>query len=96
MFQSKAQPRSVEKERDELKARLEETERKLKEKTRRVSQLEQNLDEVTKYLLEFKAMIEGSKGDNQVICNGVLKDNVAYAEGSDVTPAESVGGTLDE
>lgn len=44
--QSKATSVCVEKERDELKARLQETERKLREKTRRVSELEHNLEEV--------------------------------------------------
>lgn len=40
-------------------------------------------------------MIEGSKGDNQVICIGVFKDNVAYAEGLlKFTPAESAAGKL--
>ena len=44
--QSKATSVCVEKERDELQTRLQETERKLREKTRRVLELEHNLEEV--------------------------------------------------
>ncbi|KAL3696365.1 hypothetical protein R1sor_010441 [Riccia sorocarpa] len=94
--ESKAQPRSVEKERDELKARLEETERKLKEKTLRVSELEQNLEEVTQYFLEFKAMIEGSKGETFAICDSSKENGGGSERDSDSTPAESSGGTVDE
>lgn len=44
--QKKAVALCVEKERDELKTRLQETERQLQEKTQRVSELEHNLEEV--------------------------------------------------
>lgn len=44
--QSTSTSQFVVEERDELIARLQETERKLREKTSRVSELEQNLEEV--------------------------------------------------
>lgn len=45
-LEQKASTLCVEKERDELKARLQETERQLQVKTQRVSELEHNLEEV--------------------------------------------------
>lgn len=50
-------PLNIEMERDELKARLEETERQLKEKTRQVFHLEQSLEDMTQYLLCLKSKL---------------------------------------
>lgn len=50
-------PSNIEIERDELKARLEETERQLKEKTRQVFHLEQSLEDMTQYLLHLKSKL---------------------------------------
>lgn len=50
-------PSNIEIERDELKARLEETERQLKEKTRQVFHLEQSLEDMTQYLLHLKTKL---------------------------------------
>lgn len=50
-------PSNIEVERDELKARLEESERQLREKTRRVFHLEQSLEDMTQYLLQLKSKV---------------------------------------
>lgn len=50
-------PLNIEMERDELKARLEETERQLKEKTRQVFHLEQSLEDMTQYFLCLKSKL---------------------------------------
>ncbi|KAI5063517.1 hypothetical protein GOP47_0022064 [Adiantum capillus-veneris] len=50
-------PLNIEMERDELKARLEETERRLKEKTKQVFHLEQSLEDMTQYLLCLKSKL---------------------------------------
>jgi chromosome segregation ATPase len=52
-------------ERDELKARLEETERQLKERTRRVAHLEQSLEDMTQYLLNLKAKLPSARPNLQ-------------------------------
>ncbi|CAK9199295.1 unnamed protein product [Sphagnum troendelagicum] len=72
----------VEKERDELKGQLQETERKLHEKTCRVVELEHNLEEVTRYLLEFKAMVEGAKHCTQAMSDATRHDETGSEEGN--------------
>jgi len=95
-LEQKATTLCVEKERDELRARLQETERQLQAKTQRVSELEHNLEEVTQYLLEFKAMFEGSKHSSLTVGQNADKDIETSSDQEDATPAESSGGTVDE
>jgi hypothetical protein len=62
-----------------------------------VTELENNLEKVTNYFLEFKAMIEGSKGETLEISDAdVSKETDGSSEREDTTPAESSGGTIDE
>lgn len=52
--------------------------------------------QVTQYLLDFKAMIEGSKHGSLTLCDHSREDTGASSEQGDATPAESSGGTVDE
>lgn len=87
-LQVNIQPRNAEMERDELKARLEETERQLKEKTRQVFHLEQNLEDVTQYLLQLKAKLPFAMG-------GPEREGET-SERDSTNPTESSGGTVDQ
>ncbi|KAJ7525682.1 hypothetical protein O6H91_17G061600 [Diphasiastrum complanatum] len=87
------QGESIERERDELKARLEYTERKLREKTRQVSELEHDLEEVTQYLMEFKAMFEISEESDAF--RGDMKWK-SVSSRHDISTTESSGGTVDQ
>eukprot|EP00850_Spirogloea_muscicola_P012510 SM000081S22644 [mRNA] locus=s81:374110:375173:+ [translate_table: standard] len=53
----------VEQEKDDLRARLAETEQALAEKTRRVSELEGSLEDMTRYLRNLKAMMAPAAED---------------------------------
>lgn len=83
------QPRNVETERDELKARLEETKRQLKKKTRQVSHLEQNLEDMTQYLLQLK-------GTLPFVMSGGAEREGETSERDSTNVAESSGGTVDQ
>ncbi|KAJ7525678.1 hypothetical protein O6H91_17G061600 [Diphasiastrum complanatum] len=91
--QKNVQGESIERERDELKARLEYTERKLREKTRQVSELEHDLEEVTQYLMEFKAMFEISEESDAF--RGDMKWK-SVSSRHDISTTESSGGTVDQ
>lgn len=82
------QPMNIEMERDELKARLEETERHLKEKTRQVAHLEQSLEDMTQYLLHLKAKLP--------LPSGSFEREGETSERGSTNLTESSGGAVDQ
>lgn len=83
------EPKNVEMERDELKARLEETERQLKEKTRQVVHLEQNLEDMTRYLLQLKAKLP-------LVVGCAEREGETSERDSSTNLTESSSGTVDQ
>lgn len=88
VLQINYQPKNIEMERDELKARLEETEHQLKEKTRQVVCLEQSLEDMTQYLLQLNTKLPFVTGGGERECLTLERDCTSVTESS--------GGTVDQ
>eukprot|EP00249_Psilotum_nudum_P013412 c24315_g1_i1 orf=338-1462(+) len=85
--QASVQPTGIHLERDELRARLQETERQLQEKTRQVVNLEEDLENMTQYVLGLKAMLP--------FVESSLEREGEISERDSATFAESSSGTVD-